>query len=89
MTSTCAEYVTALVPITVPEQFVSFRSGILPESGTVNDPPISPSGSFTESENVTCTVVLVVSRTAAPLAGETKNGQDPVSTDEPFEIANA
>ncbi len=47
--STCAEYVTAVVPITVPEQFVSFRCGILVESGTVKDPPISPSGSLTVS----------------------------------------
>jgi hypothetical protein len=70
--STCALYVTASVPMTVPEQLVSFLTGILAVNGTENDPPSSSSGSFTVSENVTWTVVLAVSNTALPLAGETR-----------------
>src|SRR3954465_9638807 len=74
--STCAVYVTACVPMTVPEQFVSFLAGIFAFNGTENDPPNSLSGSFTVSENVTITVVLAVSSTALPFAGETRKSYD-------------
>ena len=76
VTSTCAVYVTACVPMTAPEQFVSFLAGIFARNGTENDPPNSFSGSFTVSENVTITVVLAVSSTALPLAGETRKAYD-------------
>src|SRR3954468_9727895 len=74
--STCAVYVTACVPITAPEQFVSFLAGIFAFNGTENDPPNSLSGSFTVSANVTITVVLAVSSTALPFAGETRKSYD-------------
>ena len=76
VTSTCAVYVTACVPMTAPEQFVSFLAGIFARNGTENDPPNSFNGSFTVSENVTITVVLAVSSTALPLAGETRKAYD-------------